>query len=91
MVNLPDLLVFVKVNVKQALQRIMARGAPLRMTDLSYSQSELMLAQGELFLEKLIQLIRQRRSNQCHIMEVDGELIDKSVVSISDWITNFVA
>ena len=90
MVNLPDLLVFVKINVKQALQRIMARGVPLRMTDLSSSQSERMLTQGELFLETLIQLIRQRRSNSCHIMEVDGELIDKSVMSISDWIANFV-
>jgi len=90
MVNLPDLLVFVKINVKQALQRIMARGVPLRMTDLSYNQSERMLVQGELLLETLIQLIRQRRSNPCEIMEVDGELIDKSVISISDWITNYV-
>ena len=90
MVNLPDLLVFVKINVKQALQRIMARGVPLRMTDLSYSQSEHMLAQGELLLETLIQLIRQRRSDSCKIMEVDGKLIDKNVISISDWITDCV-
>lgn len=90
MVNLPDLLVFVKLNVKRALQRIMARGTPLRMTGLSYSQSGRMLAQGELLLETLIQLIRQRRSNPCEIMEVDGRLIDKSVLSISDWITDRV-
>ena len=87
MVNLPDLLVYVKLNVKRALQRITARGVPLRMTDLSYSQSERMLVKGELLLETLIQFIRQRRSNSCVIMEVDGELIDKSVQSISDWIT----
>ena len=90
MVNLPDLLVFVKINVKQALQRIMARGVPQRMTYLSYNQSERMLAQGELVLETLIQLIRQRRPNQCDIMEVDGELIDKSVISILDRITDCV-
>lgn len=87
MVNLPDLLVYVKLNVKRALQRIMARGVPSRMTGLSYIQSEHMLVKGEQLLETLIQFIRQRRSNSCVIMEVDGELKDKSVKSISDWIT----
>ena len=87
MVNLPDLLVYVKLNVKRALQRIMARGVPSRMTGLSYIQSEHMLVKGEQLLETLIQFIRQRRPNSCVIMEVDGELKDKSFKSISDWIT----
>ncbi len=72
-VELPDVLVYIRLNKKICLERILKRGVPLRMAKLHKSEMIEMLANGELLLDTLIEAITGCRVSGCSVLEIDTE------------------
>ena len=85
-VDLPDLLVYIRLNRTISLNRILERGVPLRMVGLKKAEILRMLSHGEILLDTLINSIRNRVFPICNVLELDGEVMHTAKQNLMNWI-----
>ncbi|MBW1999945.1 MAG: hypothetical protein JRJ29_18540 [Deltaproteobacteria bacterium] len=85
-VDLPDLLVYIRLSCAISLDRVLERGVPLRMVGLKNAEILRMLSNGKMLLDTLINLIRSRASPQCHVLELDGEVMHAAKQDLITWL-----
>lgn len=85
-VDLPDLLVYIRLKRAVSLNRMLDRGVPLRMVGLKNAESLRMLGNGEVLLDTLINSIRKRVSPECHVLDLDGEVMHSAKQNLMNWL-----